>query len=112
MSPCAKIIFKLFGILLLLALLIIPYKSTHVSFELNPDSKLIIRKTQHQRGYMFLFHYLKLRARIDSDIEHKDSYYLNTFQLTLEIAIILFLGVLDYFLFCLFLKKRKKKEES
>lgn len=54
MNPCTKKIVLTFGILLLLAILIVPYKSTHVSFELNSRSKDILKVTQNKSGYIFL----------------------------------------------------------
>ncbi|MGD8536712.1 MAG: hypothetical protein PVF66_12760 [Candidatus Aminicenantes bacterium] len=112
MSHCTKNIVLIFGILLLLAVLIVPYNSSHISFELDSRSKNVLKVTQNKSGYIFLPKYLILRARMDSDEETRDFYHLNTFFLTAEIVLILFLGFLDYFLFCRFLRKRRKMEEK
>lgn len=112
MSHCTKNIVLIFGILLLLAVLFVPYKSSHVSFELDSRSKDILKVTKNKRGYIFLPSYLILRARMDSDDETKDFYHLNISLLAAEIILILFMGLLDYFLFCRFLRKRRKIEED
>lgn len=110
MSHCAKNIVLIFGILFLLAVLIVPYNSSHVSFELDSRSKDILKVTKNQSGYIFLATYLILRARMNSDDETRDFYHLNTVLFAAEIVLILFLGLLDYFLFCRFLRKRRKIE--
>lgn len=110
MSHCAKNIVLIFGILFLLAVLIVPYNSSHVSFELDSRSKDILKVTKNQSGYIFLPTYLILRARMNSDDETRDFYHLNTVLFAAEIVLILFLGLLDYFLFCRFLRKRRKIE--
>jgi len=108
MSQCTKNILLIFGILFLLAVLFVPYNSSHVSFELDSRSKDILKVTQKKNGYIFLPTYLIFRARMDSDDETRDFYHLNTVLLAAEIVLILFLGLLDYFLFCRFLIKRRK----
>jgi hypothetical protein len=45
---------------------------------------------------------------MDSDDETKDFYHLNTVLLAGEIVLILFLGFVDYFLFCRFSRKHRK----
>ncbi len=108
MSHCTKNIVLIFGILFLLVVLIVPYNSSHVSFELDSRSKDILKVTKKKSGYIFLPDYLKHRARMNSDEETRDFYHLNTALFTAEIGLILFLGFLDYFLFCRFLRKRRK----
>jgi len=49
---------------------------------------------------------------MDSDDETRDFYHLNTVLLAAEIVLILFLGFMDYFLFCRFWRKRKITEED
>lgn len=110
MSHCTKNVVLIFGILFLVAALIVPYNSSHVSFELDSRSKDILKVTQNKSGYIFLPTYLKHRARMVSDDETRDFYHLNTVLLAAEIVFILFLGFLDYFLFCRFWRKRRKIE--
>lgn len=112
MSHCTKNIVLIFGILFLLTILIVPYNSSHVSFKLDSRSKDVLKVTQKKSGYIFLPTYLILRARMDSDDETKDFYHLNTVLLAAEIIMIFFLGFLDYFLFCRFLRKRNITEED
>jgi hypothetical protein len=112
MSHCTKNIVFIFGILFLLAVLIVPYNSSHVSFELDSRSKDVLKVTKKQSGYIFLPTYLILRARMDSDDETRDFYHLNTVLFAAEIVLILFLGFLDYFLFCRFWRKSRKIEEE
>ena len=112
MSHCTKNIVLIFGVLLLLAVLFVPYNSSHVSFELDSRSKDILKVTKNKRGYIFLPSYLILRARMDSDEETRNLYHLNTALFATEIVLILFLGFMDYFLFCRFLRKRRKIEED
>lgn len=100
----------IFGILFFLAVLIVPYNSSHISFELDSRSKNILKVTKNKSGYIFLPKYLILRARMSSDDETRDFYHLNTALLAAEIVLILFLGFLDYFLFCRFLRKRREVE--
>ena len=108
MSHCTKNIVLIFGILFLLAVLIVPYDSSHVSFELDSRSKDVLKVTTNQNGYIFLPTYLILRARMGSDDETRDFYHINLVLLAVEIVLILFLGFLDYFLFCRFLRKHRK----
>ncbi len=108
MSHCTKNIVLIFGILFLLAVLFVPFNSSHVSFELDSRSKDVLKVTQKKSGCIFLPTYLKHRARMDSDEETRDFYHLKSALLAAEIGLILFLGLLDYFLFCRFLRKRRK----
>ncbi len=108
MSQCTKNIVLIFGILFFLAVLFVPYNSSHVSFELDSRSKDVLKVTQKKSGYIFLPTYLIFRAQMDSGDETRDFYHLNTVMLAAEIVLILFLGLLDYFLFCRFLRKRRK----
>ena len=107
MSHCTKNIILIFGILFFLAVLLVPYNSSHVSFELDSRSKDILKVTKNKSGYIFLPKYLILRARMDSNDETRDFYHLNTTLLAAEIILIFFLGFMDYFLFCRFLRKRR-----
>jgi hypothetical protein len=110
MSHCTKNIFLIFGSLFLLAVLIVPYNSSHVSFELDSRSKDVLKVTQKKSGYIFLPTYLILRARMNSDEGTRDFYHFNTVLFAAEIVLILFLGFMDYYLFCRFLRKRRKTE--
>ncbi|UCE21638.1 MAG: hypothetical protein JSV46_05340, partial [Candidatus Aminicenantes bacterium] len=92
MSHCTKNILLIFGILFLLAILFVPYNSSHVSFELDSRSKDVLKVTQKKSGYIFLPAYLKHRARMDSDEETREFYHPNTALLAVEIVLILFLG--------------------
>ena len=108
MKSCTRKILLIFGFMLLLILLFIPYRSTHIKYQINPHSLANYKITTHQKGYMFVFKYLKAKSNEISDPENdQDIYSLNNTVFLIEIFIIIILGPFDYFLFCEVLKKKK-----
>jgi hypothetical protein len=109
MNLCQKRMARIFGALLLLVILFVPYRSTHVSYKRDFSTDLIWRTTAKQSGYMFLPFFLKARAKkVLAKGQDQSVYSLNEKMLMAEIGIILFLGALDYFLFCALLDRTKK----
>lgn len=116
MKSCTGKIVLIFVLLLVLAILVIPYKSVHIKYELDPHSLTNYKLTSHQKGYMFLFKFLELKSK-ERSVQQKsvprssisgkdhDSYSLNKTVIWIEMAIILMLAPIDYFLFCVILKK-------
>jgi len=108
MSPCRKRVLRIFGALLLLAALFVPYRAIHLSYKRNFGTNLIWRTTTKQSGYMFLPRFLKATAvKVPAKDRDQSVYSLNKKMLLAEIAIILFLGALDYFLFCALLRRTR-----
>ena len=109
MSPCRKRVLRIFGTLLVLVLLFVPYRATHFTFKKDLNTRLIWRTTGTQSGYMFLPRFLKLQAvKVAAKDQDHSTYVLNKKMLLGEIGIILLLGALDYILLCAWLKKTQK----
>jgi hypothetical protein len=109
MNPCKKRVLRVFGALLFLAILFIPYRAIHLSYKRDFSTNLIWRTTAKQGGYMFLPRFLKARSiKVLAKDQDRSLYSLNEKMLAAEVGIILFLGTLDYFLLCALLKKTKK----
>jgi len=110
----------IFGLLLLLVFLFVPYRSTHVKFKTDYYSLANYKITAHKSGYMLVFKYLKLKSDkksapkksvpgtdLDSSGTDLDSYSFNGTLFLIEMIIIIVLATFDYFIFCLVLRKRK-----
>ena len=115
MRKCTKNILKIFGSLLILAILFVPYYSTHVKIKnkFGPYSGIKEKTTSKKNGYMFVFQLLKKRE-VKSDYAEVsyETYSLNTKVYITEIAIIIFLAVFDYFIFCILLKKKVRRKDK
>lgn len=108
MKSCTRKILLIFGILLIFALLFIPYRSTHIKYQVDPHSFASYKITSHKSGYMFVFKYLKHKPNKKSvPGTDQDSYFLNKTLFLIELIIIIVLGPFDYVLFCIVLRKRK-----
>lgn len=108
MSCCSRNILLIFGSLLLLAFLIIPYRYTRVSYEMDPYSEINYKITKRDSGYMLVFNYMRLKSTRNSSVENNNaSYYIAKDLLITEIVVILLAAFLDYFLFCRAFKKGK-----
>jgi hypothetical protein len=104
---CPKKILLVFGLLLVLAVFFLPYNVKNISYETNPQTHLIMRRIFYDRGYMFLPGYLTAKRREPGKKDAAGNYYaLDQKVLAAEFSLILFLGIADYLLFCIFLKKR------
>jgi len=109
MNPCKKRVLRVFGALLFLAILFVPYRAIHLSYKRDFSTNLIWRTTAKQGGYMFLPRFLKARStKVLAKEQGRSTYLLNEKMLAAEVGIILFLGTLDYFLLCTLLKRTKK----
>ncbi len=109
MTRCRKRVLRIFGTLLLLALLFVPYRATHLSFKRDFNTYLIWRTTGRQSGFMFLPRLLRLRAiKVEASDQDHSLYSLNEKMLLAEIGIIVILGTLDYIFLCAWLKKTQK----
>ncbi len=108
MKSCTRNILLIFGILLIFALMFIPYRSTHIKYQVNSHSMTNYKITAHKSGYMFVFKYLKLKSQEISDpgTDH-DSYVFNKTLFLIEMIIVIVLALSDYFLFCVILRKKK-----
>lgn len=113
MKSCARNILLIFGFLMLIILLFIPYKSTHIRYKLDPHSMAYYKITAHKSGYMFVFNYLKHRSentplpRNSGPGTDHDIYVLKKNLLLMEMMIIMVLAVIDHFLFCFVPRRRK-----
>lgn len=108
MKRCTRKILLIFGSLLIFALLFIPYRSTHIKYQVNPHSFASYKITSHKSGYMFVFKYLKHKSNKKSvPGTDQNSYVLNKALFLIEIVIIVVLALIDYFLFCVVLKRKK-----
>jgi hypothetical protein len=108
MKRCTRKILLIFGLLLLLVLLLVPYRSTHVKFKVDPFSLAKYKMTSHQSGYMFVFKFLKLKStkRSVQGVD-QDSYVLNKTLFITELIIVIILAPIDYLLFCVALRRKK-----
>jgi len=108
MNPCGKRVFKIFGALILLALLFVPYKRTSVEIYQTATSFLNRRVTSISRGHMLLPQFIKTRGTwVSRDTGGKRTTVLNTQLLAGEIAVLLFLAAFDYFVFCVWMRRRR-----
>ncbi len=107
---CPKKIFLAFAGLLALAFLFVPYHLRSVTYKKDAYSRTITRSTFYERGFMFLPKYLIESGKKYPGPASAEKYYaLNKKLLVLETAVILVLAGLDYFVFCIFLRKRRAK---
>jgi hypothetical protein len=98
---CGKKIILIFGGLLLLSALYVPYRVKVVTYEMNPNTRLIMRTAFYAKGFMSLPGYLAAKGREPREKDAGGRYYsLNMSILLAEFGLIIFLGVADYFLFC------------
>ena len=122
MSGCKRTVFLVFGTLLVLAFIIIPYNSTHITYKTDPYSRNKLRITAKKSGYLLLPQYLILKSRKPQPLKAKspwspdedigsDLYEFNLNLFIIEIVIIILAGCFDYIIFCVVLKKPKRKRE-
>jgi hypothetical protein len=108
MSSCGKKILGIFGGLLIVALLFVPYQETQVSYLPGPSSMLVKRITTKDSGFMFLLRYLKIRGDWTSPTTKAERHtHLNKTLLASEIGAILLAGTFDYLIFCLWLRRKR-----
>ena len=105
---CGKRVFKIFGSLILLALLFVPYKRTNVEVYQSGSSYLNRRVTTMSRGHMFLPIFIKNRGTwVSRESGGKRTTVLNAKMLAGEVGLLLFLAVFDYFIFCVWMRRRR-----
>lgn len=139
MSKCKKNILLIFGYLLLMAVLFVPYKYEKDIFHHATDTLGPEHITEEKQKYifspLFIRNILKYREFKDEDsiatidrfwlglgvfekLKMGDTmtvltyYYVNTDLLITEFAIIIFAGGFLYILFCVVLRKSEKRREK
>jgi hypothetical protein len=101
MKPCLKKVVFGFGAVLLAVVLFVPYRSVSVRETRQGGSNLITRTTTAGRGFLFLPRFLKAASRSSAGVTGpRDTYRLDAGRFGAEIAAVLILAVLDYFLLC------------
>jgi hypothetical protein len=108
MKACRKKVLGIFGMLLVAALLFVPYHQTRVNIYRSSSSVIARRVTTQTDGHMFLLRFLKLRGHwvANATGEQRNMIFNKTLFIG-EISAILSLGIFDYFLFCLWLGRRR-----
>jgi len=96
MRKCKRNIFLIFGYLLIMAILFVPYTGKILSRGVHGASVI-----KEERGWIFLPLYF-----INKDVE---DYVINAELLSMIFAIILFAGGFGYIIFCVVLRKYEKK---
>jgi hypothetical protein len=102
-GPCARIVAAVFGSALLIAFLAVPVTTTTVSERAEPGSLLVVRTTTPRSTTMFLPQYLSagVRSGENGAIRLRSAQWVGT------MAIIVILGIFDYFVFCRLLRRRR-----
>ena len=124
MRRCARKILLIFGLILIVAFLFIPYKSVHIKHKLDPHSLAHYKITAHKSGYMFVFKYLKFKAKkksapkksvlgtdLNSSSTDLSSYSFNKTVFIIEMIVITLLAAFDFFIFCVVLRKGKSGQK-
>jgi hypothetical protein len=103
--PCAKLILAVFGSLFLITLLSVPVTTTSSKTRQEPGSLLVIRTTYPRKGRMFLPAYLAAKARAGE----RGRPVLRAAQWIVPMAVMLILGVVDYFIVCRLLWRPRRE---
>lgn len=112
MSPCRKKVGIIFGGLIFLALLLVPYRETKVDVSRITSTVLARRVTTVTNGHMFLPRFLKTRGRWEAPATGQQrTTVLNTKLFVGEIAVLLFLAVFDDLVFCVWVRRRRRTVE-
>jgi len=108
MKACRKKVLWIFGMLLAVALLFVPYRETRVNVYRSGSSVLARRVTTKTDGHMFLLRFFKLRGLwIAKATGEQRNMVFNKTLFIGEISAILALGIFDYLLLCSWLKRRR-----
>lgn len=102
-GPCAKVVAAVFGSLFLIILLSVPVTTTTSRTRQDQGSNLIVRTSYPQKGTMFLPAYLAARSRAGEGKIVRA----RTTEWVVPLAIVLALGVFDYFVFCRLLRGKR-----
>ncbi len=109
MNPCRKKVAVVFGFLILLAILFVPYKETKVDVSRITSTVLARRITTVTNGHMFLPRFLKNRGHwVSQTTGHQRTTILNTTLFAGEISVLLFLAIFDDLVFCVWMRRRRK----
>jgi len=112
-SRCGRKILGIFGGLLIIAILFVPYRETHIVYSPGPSRLLARRVTTEQRGYILLTRFLKTRGRwVSEKTKEERLRTLNKTMFAAEIGGIFIVGAFDYLLFCLWLGRKKRQHEN
>lgn len=124
MDPCRRRVLFIFGGLACLAILFVPYRSTHVTLNRDPETNTVWKRAHRGGGYMFLLHYLgrsrekpadafdlgvreELRRGREVVSIHTG---LNTGLLAAEFSVIAFLAAYDSLFLCRRRRAKARKE--
>jgi hypothetical protein len=124
MNPCRRRTLYVFGGLACLAALFVPYRSTHVTLNRDPETNTVWKRTSRGGGYMFLFSFLghsrqRLADAADREVREalrrasdirSSRYELKTKLLAAELAAIAFLATYDVAFLCR--RKRRRATET
>ena len=113
-TKCGRRIVVIFGTLLLAAVLFVPYRAKEVKVTQNGRrASFALKTTLESRGYMFLLTYLDRNGRWHSRATREErEVRLRTGILAVEIGGLLVLGTADYFLFCVWLRGRRRRNRA
>ncbi len=103
-GPCAKIVAAVFGSLFLIVLLFVPVTTSVSKTRRDQGSDLVIRTSYPKKGTLFLTDYLSM----DGEERRARGVRLRSTEWFAPMAIVLVLGVFDYFVFCRLLRKRRR----
>lgn len=95
-GPCAKLVLGVFGSLFLITLLSVPVTTSSSKTRQDQGSLLVVRTTYPRKGRMFLPTYLTM----GNEARRARGVRVRTTQWIVPMAIMLVLGVVDYFIIC------------
>jgi hypothetical protein len=103
-GPCARLFLAAFGTLFLIAVLAVPVTTKSSQVRQDPQSNIVIRTTYPRYTTMFLPGYLTAKARASEaeDIRLRSAQWFGT------MGVVVFLGILDYFVCCRLLRRRRR----
>jgi hypothetical protein len=102
-GPCARTIAAAFGVMALIAFLAVPVVKTELRLREDPVTKMVTRTTFPRQTTMFLPRVLASNERHGP----QRTVRVRTTQWLVTLAIVGFLGLLDYGLFCRLLRRRR-----
>ena len=105
-GPCARIVLAIFGGLFLIALLSVPVTTTTSALRQDPGSRLVFRTTYPKNSRMFLPAYLAARSHKPGGVRVRSAEWTGT------MAVVVILGIFDYFALCRLLRRPRRREAS
>jgi hypothetical protein len=105
-GPCAKIVAAVFGSLFLIALLFVPVTTSVSRTRQAPGSNLIVRTSYPRKATVFLPVYMTM----GSEARRARAVKIRETQWVVTMAIMLVLGVFDYFVVCRLLWRPRPEE--